>query len=196
MEIKHLYWGPCITRFQLEDSFCKELLQKGKKTRTDHRSELVGFIEKEFKYTEFDKSWFVNNFKQYMLKHMEFLRKWHSKPFQVNLRLNNLWINFMNSGESNPLHVHTGDLTFVIYLQIPEELKEENKQYKGTDDGGPGSIKFINDLKNEKLCISRHSIFPKENECFIFPASLNHMVSSFKTKAERISVSGNFYFIE
>jgi len=39
-------------------------------------------------------------------------------------------------------------------------------------------------------------IFPKEKECYIFPGTLNHMVFPFQSDCERVSVSGNFKFIQ
>ena len=37
-----------------------------------------------------------------------------------------LWCNWQGAGDFNPPHDHGGDLTWVIYLKIPEELNEEN----------------------------------------------------------------------
>ena len=81
--------------------------------------------------------------------------------------------------------------------RLPEKLKQEHKNYKGTDTAGPGGIRFINTIGvTSKLNIAEISIFPQEKECYIFPASLNHMVFPFKSDCERISVSGNFEFLD
>ena len=196
IDIRHLNWGPLVTKFTLNDSFCKELLKKGKKCVNDARHMLAGIIDKEFSYNDDDMNWFCEEFAPYLNSHMNLLNTWHNTNYDVNLKLDKLWINFMKQSEFNPLHIHTGDLSFVIYLKVPKELELENKNYKGTDQGGPGAIKFINELKNDEMCITRHSFLPKENEAFIFPASLNHTVQPFRCKKERISVSGNFHFID
>jgi len=196
IEFQYLYWGPLVTKFKLEDNFCKELLDRGRKCEEDARDILAGILDREFLYTQEDIDWFCEKFSPYLNKHMNFLNHYHNRLFDVKLDLDKLWINFMQKQDSNPMHIHSGNITFVIYLKIPEKLKKENKKYIGTDQGGPGSIKFFNNLINDEQNISTHSIFPEENTVWIFPASLNHMVVPFKTKDERISVSGNFIFIE
>ena len=44
------------------------------------------------------------------------------------------------------------------------------------------------------LNIAEVPIFPKKNECYIFPGSLVHTVYPFQSDCERVSVSGNFRF--
>jgi hypothetical protein len=191
-----LYWGPLVTKFNLEDSFCKELLARGKKCKKDARRLLAGILDKELEYEQEDVDWFCKKFSPYLNSHMNFLNHYHNRKFEVSLDLDRLWINFMKHGESNPLHQHSGDISFVIFLEVPEELKNEKKKYIGTDSSGPGGLIFMNGLGKDELNVDRHAVFPEEGMCFIFPASLNHMVTPFKTKKERISVSGNFNFIE
>jgi len=108
-------------------------------------------------------------------------------------KVENLWINFQKQFENNPPHTHTGDLSFVIYLQVPKELVEENKlhiQNHTQNNEGPGNIVFVygEELFMNINCVTK---FPKRGEIIIFPAWLNHHVLSFKSDVERISVSGN-----
>tara|TARA_B100000902_G_scaffold260359_1_gene246610 strand:- start:1214 stop:1819 length:606 start_codon:yes stop_codon:yes gene_type:complete len=192
---KYFYWGPCVTKFILEDDFCKALIEKGKLLKEDARPDLAGHLDKELRYTLEDRNWFLEKFSTYLNDHMIFLNEYHNKNFDVNCKLTNLWINYMKEGEFNPPHIHSGQLSFVIYLQVPDKLKQEHKNYKGTDNGGPGGIKFIHSFNADPLNVSELPIFPKENECYIFPATLNHMVSPFKSNCERVSVSGNIEFL-
>ena len=46
----------------------------------------------------------------------------------------------MKGGEFNPEHTHTGQLTWVEYLKVPNMLKE-HEDFKGNG-LGPGSIGF------------------------------------------------------
>jgi hypothetical protein len=46
------------------------------------------------------------------------------------VEIGDIWINFQKKHEFNPEHTHSLDLSFVIYLQIPDTLIEENKNYK------------------------------------------------------------------
>ena len=40
-------------------------------------------------------------------------------------KLKQLWVNYQKTGEYNPHHNHPGHISFVVYLQIPEELRTE-----------------------------------------------------------------------
>jgi len=103
--------------------------------------------------------------------------------------LESLWANFQGPGDFNPPHSHGGALSWVIYLQIPDELTEENKKYKGTS-AGPGGITFsYGDGPRE--VITYQTFLPQTGDMYIFPAWLQHWVYPFKSDVERISVSGN-----
>jgi len=201
---KYFYFGPCLIKFTLSDELCNELLERGKKYNPDARNDLAGHLNEEFFYSETDRNWFVENFKSYLQDYLKFLKEYKNKGIysyshkenNVSLKLTSLWINYMKKNEFNPLHTHTGDLSFVIYLKVPNKLKEENKNYIGTDPCGPGGISFVNDLKSDKMTISEVNLFPKEKECYIFPSKLHHMVFPYKSDCERISVSGNIDIIE
>ena len=195
-EFKYYYWGPCLTRFSINDELCDGLLQRGSLLKEDARAGLAGHLDKELKYTREDKDWFLSKFSPVISDHMKFLNEYHNKDIQVNIELTDLWVNYMQKGEFNPPHIHNQQLSFVIYLKVPKELIDENKNYIGSDSAGPGGIKFINDMNSDKLNIAEVPIFPKEKECYIFPGTLMHMVSPFKSDCERVSVSGNFKFIK
>ena len=195
-QFKYFYWGPCLVKFNLDKELCQGLVEKGKLLEQDARQDLAGHLDKEFKYTNKDREWFLSKFSNYLNDYMIFLKEYHNKIFNVNCKLTDLWINYMSSGEFNPPHIHSGHLSFVIYLKVPEELKLENKNYKGTDNTGPGGILFKTSFDGDPLNISEVPIFPEENECYIFPAGLSHMVYPYKSNCERVSVSGNFEFID
>ena len=82
-------------------------------------------------------------------------------------------------------------MAFVIYLQVPKEIAEENKKtrYKHNN-SGPGMINFIYG-EGLPYCIKHYSVLPSAKDIYIFPAWLTHFVDSFKSDVERISVSGN-----
>jgi len=194
-EFKYYYWGHCLTRFKLDDTLCKELLKRGNLLKEDARPDLAGHIQKELRYTTDDIEWFLPKFMPVLSDYTGFMKKYYNKDVNVGFTLKDLWINYMKNGEFNPIHVHSQDLSFVIYLQVPEKLKIENKNYKGTDSAGPGGIKFLNGMNNNVFDITEVPVFPEENDCYIFPASLHHMVHPFKSDCERVSVSGNIEFI-
>ena len=97
----------------------------------------------------------------------------------------------MIAGEFNPPHVHENcDFSSVLFIQIPEKLKEENKKFVGQG-GGPGSISF-NYGESQPHSTSHRYFIPEEGDLFIFPATLTHFVAPFLSKGERISMSANF----
>ena len=101
------------------------------------------------------------------------------------------WANFMRAGEFNPPHIHSRcDFSSVLFINVPESLKEEHKKFNGTG-GGPGAIAFTYG-ESQPFSINHKHYFPQEGELFIFPATLTHYVSSFGCKEERISISANF----
>ena len=51
-----------------------------------------------------------------------------SKPLNGKIELTASWVNYMTKFESNPIHIHDEDLSFVIYTQVPEELKKNVKK--------------------------------------------------------------------
>ena len=194
-KFKYYYWGPCLTRFNLDNEICEGLLQKGNLLKEDARTDLAGHLDKELRYSKEDQNWFLSKFSPVIKDHMKFLCDYHNKDLNANLQLTTLWINYMRKNEFQPHHIHNTELSFVIYLKVPEKLKEEHKNYVGTDTAGPGGIKFVNSLNNDFLNIAEVPLFPKENECYIFPGSLTHTVYTCKSDWERVSVSGNFKFV-
>ena len=120
-------------------------------------------------------------------------QKYVNKPHEKTPEyvLASLWINYQKANEFNPPHDHDGKLSFVAYLQIPEELKKENAAYRGKS-CGPGGIQFIYG-NGPRDCVTYMSFFPEENDIFIFPAWLKHWVAPFKSDCTRISVSGNIH---
>jgi hypothetical protein len=197
---RYLHFGPVIGGVKCDDNLCKELLNRGRKTTKSHVKNLAGHLKKENIYEDQDKKWFVDNFQDYFIPYFKKLQDGSNPNYYYGMTpykevwLATLWINFMKKGEYNPPHNHSGDFSFVLYLQVPEELEEEDKNFKGQGTG-PGTISFMygEDQKNIRTA---HGITPALNELWIFPASLKHTVPPFKSDVERISISGNWFIID
>ena len=191
------YWGPLVTRFQVDNKVVDELLKRGKKCFEDNRPNLVGHIDKELNFSDEDKTWFMNNTEKHFKEYVSFKENsWtpSNKNKIKNLNLDDLWINYMKKNEYNPPHYHIGDISFVLYLQVPKEIEEDAKNYN-FNSPGPGSIEFIygtNDRYTDFIC--QHIAFPKVGELYVFPSTLYHAVSPFRSDVERISVAGNITF--
>ena len=41
-------------------------------------------------------------------------------------------LNYMKAGDFNPVHTHGGDYSFVLFLDVPKQLKKEQEKFEGT----------------------------------------------------------------
>ena len=193
INIQIFNWGPCVVRMKINDAFKKLLLDEAKNNKEDYRNKLAGILDHETGYSEESKKKIIPHLSQCMGVYDQAFEKYTNKKYDKRPEyvLSALWINHQKQNDFNPPHDHDGKLSFVIYLSIPEELKKENKEYKGKS-CGPGGIQFIYG-NGPRDCVTYMSFMPEENDCFVFPAWLKHWVAPYKSNCTRISVSGNFH---
>ena len=193
IEVNTYNWGPCVIKIKIQDNFKKILIQEALKNEEDFTARLAGQIKKETGYNEKQRDKIIPYLSPYLGIYDEAYQryrmdKYEKKPQYV---LSALWANFQRQYEFNPPHDHDGKLSFVIYLSIPDKLKEENKKYEGRS-CGPGGIQFLYG-NGPRDCITYMSYFPEEGDMFIFPAWLSHWVCPFNSDCVRVSVSGNLH---
>ena len=193
VNIQMFNWGPCVIRMKISNTFKELLISESKKNKMDFRDKLAGIMDHETGYGEESKKIILPQLSQCLGVYNQAYERYVMKPFvkQPEYVLTSLWINHQKRNEFNPPHDHDGKLSFVTYLSIPEKLKKENKKYTGKS-CGPGCIQFIYG-NGPRDCVTIYSIFPEENDMFIFPAWLKHWVAPFKSNVTRISVSGNVH---
>lgn len=106
------------------------------------------------------------------------------------------WLNVQRAGEFNPMHQHNGELSVVIYIDIPEDIAEENQnRHSEIKQPVAGVIAFTHgDESFWYRSIDHHQ--PRTGDILIFPASLKHEVYPFKSDVERISMSFNIHDIK
>jgi len=149
MEVKfsaYPFFGPPLLHTVVNKDLVELLLNKGlesRKRNLDNTSRLVGEIDHEYFYEDFDE-WFSPKFKIYMTSYLEAVEERANNSFdwlkhearkynipiedsRIKWTLDDLWINFQKQFEYNPRHGHTADFSFVIYVRIPKEIWEENK---------------------------------------------------------------------
>ena len=111
---------------------------------------------------------------------------------KITLELKELWVNFQKKGEFQPHHIHSGIYSFVIWTQIPYNLKDENAVFsERTNDCSQFGFSYINALGETKY---HHLHLDKSDEGMlaIFPANMRHYVYPFYTSDDyRITVAGN-----
>ena len=192
-----LYWGPFVAKFEVEDYITKELLKRSEKIKlNDNRQRLAGHIDRENFYTQEDIDWFVEHTSKYFNNYIQTKENvWTISSQKIeHMILDSLWVNYMKKNEYNPPHFHSGDISFVLYLNVPKQIKKEALEFVSEGEGKPGAIQFIygtQDRYGDYIC--SHTKFPKTNELYIFPANLHHTVMPFRSDVERVSVSGNFF---
>lgn len=108
------------------------------------------------------------------------------------LILDSLWINFSKKHDNNPPHTHTGVLSFVLFLKVPQEIFEVQAD---SNNKKAGNLVFQCGEPISELMGNEFPVKPYENLMFIFPNNLKHHVPAYWVDAERISVSGNFMVI-
>jgi len=192
--IKYTYmnWGPFVLKTKLPDYIIKELLIQGKKTKQNYNKSLAGHLKDQFLYPVNVQNWFYKEITPILQAYREGHCKYHGvENLNVELSFDDLWVNYMKAGDFNPMHTHGGDYSFVIFLQMPDKLKQEMKDFEGTS-AKPGMLMFeYTQQAKPRWATTGTAISPETGDMYIFPALLQHWVAPFKSKVERISVSGN-----
>ena len=194
IQVNTFNWGPCVTRFKIQDDFRKVLLDEAKKTEQDFSDRLAGQIAKERGYSDKQRDIIIPYLSPYLGIYDEAFQRYQNKRYEhgnPEYALTALWCNFQRQYEFNPPHDHDGKISFVIYLQVPEEIKKENQAFVGKS-CGPGGIQFVYG-EGPRDCVTTLSYFPEVGDMFMFPSWLKHWVAPFKSDCLRISVSGNFH---
>ena len=190
----HFQWGPYVMITKLKDSIVVRMLEEGKKLQEKHNynHRLAGQIKEQYQFEEHQAMWFYNEItpiiQAYRYGHCEYHGLEHK---EVNIHPTDLWINYMKPGEFNPYHVHGGDYSFVFFLDVPKEIGDENKNFKGTH-SGPGSLTLMYGQSASPAWNTVEKVLhPRTGDFYMFPALLYHQVSPFQSDVTRISISGN-----
>ena len=155
---------------------------KKKLKNNDYSNKLVGQVEQEI---ELKNKFIKKNLKSFISKSInQYIKKTiNKKPKKI--RIKNLWVVRQFKNDYNPIHFHSGDISGVGYLKIPNNLTQGNKKIKtnGTIDFIHGSKSFLNNS------IFNHK--PKVGDLILFPNHLMHTAYPFKSDGERRSFSFN-----
>ena len=172
---------------------CLETQDKLSKANDD----LAGNMEKEFYLNEsFEKILFPYTSllaDEFYNLNNEILVDTKKQP--VDWKFSKPWINFQKKYEFNPMHDHAGTYSFVLWIQIPYDLKEELEFQ---------NCKNSNSERNSLFCftyLNHYGQFVEntlpidktwEGTMILFPSKLQHQVFPFFTSDDyRISISGN-----
>ena len=111
------------------------------------------------------------------------------------LKLESLWVNYQKQHEFNPIHNHFGLISFVIWMKIPTDWKEQHELPFAKNSNGPVASDFqftYTDILGHVQDYSIPMDSDKEGVILLFPSRLRHQVYPFyNCDKERISISGN-----
>ena len=109
---------------------------------------------------------------------------------------NGPWMNFQKKNEFNPVHVHSGELSSVIMIDVPKEIEEESDAVKDkTNMPCPGQLEFL-DGPSGYMYTGSYKVVPRTGDIFVFPAQLKHTVYPFTSDVTRITMSYNIFNIQ
>ena len=195
--IKIQPFGPTIGKWKLRDDVFHELLQItdeliDNKDTPDINHLLVGHIKGQFEIP-------VNTLKEknilsvfldsalYYFENLNQLEPSTSYPFlqECNVTMEQCWVNSMYKHDYQPPHTHSLDLSAIVVLKIPDELKIKKPE--------DGAITFINNsMRNPQDAEEgSHVIVPEVKDFYLFPARLYHTVNPFSCEGERRTISFN-----
>lgn len=186
-----------IHYFDIPDDIYNDLMKCIDDKSTQWNSELAGNIKEEYslhKYIPKFENFIISQIKEspYLSK---YINNYHVLTNPLPLCLANFWVNFQKKHEFNPLHKHTGLLSFVLFMKIPFLIEEEKKLGPGalSNENIPACLSFvfpsaeIGGIETIKLEVDRNW----EKKGIMFKADLNHVVNPFFSDGTRITISGN-----
>lgn len=185
-------FGPFVMKIKLPNYIIDRLHEDGKKKLKSYHKKLAGHIKTQLVYERETMEWFYSETTSVWNCYRENNCKFHGEEnYQVELEAHDLWVNFMRPGDFNPVHTHGGDISFVIFVDVPNELTKEAEEFEGTGIK-PGCLSFeFTQQARPKWAITGQSTIPETGDMYIFPAMLQHWVAPYKSKVTRVSVSGN-----
>ena len=115
----------------------------------------------------------------------------------VPIVLDKLWINYQKKYEYNPFHKHSGFMSFVLFVQIPYNLSDEENVFSKINErhtnNTTSKLTFFSIGKLGEPVFSPVNVDKSfEGKMIMFPSTLLHCVYPFyKAKKDRISIAGN-----
>ena len=172
-------------------------IESAKKNPVNHNWNLAGNITKSLLMEDKD-DWF---FKNTLVPLINGLHEMFPQ-FKVNFLsedavycMPSFWVNFQKENEFNPLHDHGGIFSFVIWVKIPTDWREQHALPISANSNSPKASDFefrystmVGDIGHYAYHLDKEA----EGMMLYFPAKLIHIVYPFyNCDEERISISGN-----
>lgn len=204
-------FGPTIYRGRLSDeeiTYVQGIANESLEADNRIGKALVGIMKDHMSASVDDKDRFISMIKPHLLAYAkyEYERRnalhfegdgveqegeidWDSLNFNLG---RGPWINFQRAGEYQPCHEHVGEISSVVYIDIPPEIAKE-EYTKDTNTNCPGQIEFL--YQSGGLSgTGTQKFIPRTGDILLFPSGLKHIAYPFHTKdVTRISMSFNVF---
>ena len=194
MILKNYVFGPLLCQMTVEQEDIEKIkLLFDRSPKYDFKKRLIGNLQGEF---FLNLKSYSNIIHKYIYAFKQNCEDYYGRKY-ADISLVSAWVNFMKKGDYNPPHIHNDcDFSSVMFIQAPEELKKEAKDFYNQCNSdyvnGPWSLQFIHGNYENKNDIALRSFEPKIGDFFIFPSWLLHYVNPFRCDGDRISVAANF----
>ena len=137
-------WGPYLWRTTLNDEIISVILKRANGIRGEKSATpMLPFnFEDQWHFSNKDIDWFWGIFKPHLKKYLGGYSRHNQLPAPTdddisNWAFDHIWVNYYKEHDMTALHNHVGDLSIVLYLQIPTYTDK----VLGTAPA-PGSITF------------------------------------------------------
>tara|TARA_B100000989_G_scaffold285058_1_gene252436 strand:+ start:414 stop:1064 length:651 start_codon:yes stop_codon:yes gene_type:complete len=188
-------FGPTIAKVKIPEEMVKKLndyvdyviADKKKSEAQDSGNSLAGQVTQEFfldmRFCE------TSGWMKFLGTSVANWIKYSGLPTIKRFELISSWVVRQFKNEYNPTHWHSGHVSGVGYLKVPDDLGSKRQENKALNPNG--HLELIHGSR-QFLSQSTYRIEPKVGEFYFFPNYMMHTVYPFsETDQERRSVSFN-----
>ena len=188
-------FGPSIVKLELPNEIIEEMNKytddiindKNKLKKLDHGSKLAGNVHQEI-LLDLD---FMKKIQwaEFLGKACEqWIKKENNKQLK-DFKIIKSWIVRQFKNDYNPIHFHSGHISGVGYLKVPNKMGSTVQKNKKNNQNG--KLELI-ECSPKLFCKGNYLVEPKVGNFYLFPNYLFHTVYPFTdTEEERRSVSFN-----
>lgn len=164
------------------------------KAAIPYQHDLVGNIDEEYQFPLSQN--FISFLNMMWIAYRERFGQWRDREYFIP---DFAWINLMKKGEFNPIHLHDGVASWVLWVDIPYDLQEEiqTESVKRQQYPTASMFQFVYNKLNGELVHKELPIDKSwEGAMVMFPAYLKHQVYPFSTTdKQRISIASNIELV-
>ena len=181
-----------------------EYISTAKKNPKSNNDSLAGNLSSSLVLNDTDNWFFDNTCKRAIAEYKKTFSEstgYHNQTIFKNdipYGLDQLWVNFQKQHEFNPIHNHSGVYSFVVFMKIPYDCKEQQEIpfAKESNSSCPGSFSFVfTDIMGKISSYAYNLDSSFEGRMLFFPAEISHQVYPFyNCEEERITISGNIEY--